>query len=416
VVLIVNEYNEISDMVMYALGLKDSEEITKIMQAAAKGERYETKTLSYTYDQLLAMTYKLVLACDYYEYNSTTGTWVDKSESEKYMRSLINNGEDIKIVGIVRPNEDAVSTAMTGAVGYHSSLTKYVIDRTNNSKIVKQQLANKKVDVFTGAKFGSGSGYTKDITIDDVNAYIASLDEQTQAQIAAYTVNMTEEEIIEMFSQQLAPKTTDATYEDNLSLLGVCDLDNPSRINIYASTFEDKDAISELIENYNKQKKEEGREDLLIEYTDFVALLMSSISTIINFISYGLIAFVSIALVVSSIMIGIITYISVLERTKEIGILRSIGASKKDISRVFNAETLIVGFISGVLGIGITLLLIFPINLILEHLADVSNIAKLPTAGGIILVIISMVLTLIAGLIPSRVAAKKDPVEALRTE
>ena len=414
VVLIVNQYNEISDAVMYALGLKDPNELTELMQAVAAGKTFESKATSYSFDEILDMTFKLVLSCDYYDYNAKNGTWTDKHEDENYMREQIADGTEIKIVGIIRPSEDAVSTSMTGAIGYTSSLTQYAIEQTNKSAVVKKQLANPTVDVFTGIKFGNDG--STDFTIEDVYQYVASLDEETRTQVMGYMQAMSEEQIIAMFAEQMAPKTTEATYDGNLALLGVCDLDNPSMINIYASTFEDKDAISQIIEDYNNKMTDDEREDLVINYTDFVGLMISSVSTIINFISYGLIAFVSISLVVSSIMIGIITYTSVLERTKEIGILRAIGASKKDISRVFNAETLVVGFTSGLLGIGLTLLLIIPINLILEYFADVANIAALPTVGGIALVIISMGLTLIAGIIPSRVAANKDPVVALRSE
>ena len=207
-----------------------------------------------------------------------------------------------------------------------------------------------------------------------------------------------------------------ATYDNNLSQLGVVDLDNPSTINLYPKDFESKDKIADIITDYNNKQTEQGKDENVINYTDLVGIMMSSVSTIINVISYVLIAFVGISLVVSSIMIGIITYISVLERTKEIGILRSIGASKKDISRVFNAETLLVGLVAGLIGIGVTLLLDIPINIVIEHLVSISGIAKLPWVGGIILVAISVGLTMLAGLIPAKFAAKRDPVEALRSE
>lgn len=219
-----------------------------------------------------------------------------------------------------------------------------------------------------------------------------------------------------MFSSMMGAQYTDATYEDNLAILGVTDLDSPSSIRLYANSFENKDKIISIIEAYNDSMTAAGEDSKVISYTDYVGLLMSSVSTIINAISYILIAFVGISLVVSSIMIGIITYISVLERTKEIGILRSIGASKRDISRVFNAETLIVGFSAGMIGIIVTILLDIPINMIIKHLTDISGVAQLPPAGAVILVIISMLLTVIAGLFPSRIASKKDPVIALRSD
>jgi putative ABC transport system permease protein len=416
VVLIVDENNEISDMVMYSLGLKDPKELEKIMEAAMKGETFESKDVSYTYDEILAKTYKLVLPGDCYQYEEATNTWNDRKEDEDYMKTVVNNGVDLKIVGIVRPKEDALSTAMNGAIGYTSDLTKYVVNTVNESTIVKQQLEHPDIDVFTGVPFDAGDQDTE-VTMDDVNAYIATLDEEKQTQMTGYLSTMSEEEIITMFQEQLAPKTTDATYEGNLEALGVVDLDKPDTINLYASNFDEKDAISNNIEEYNKQMTDAGKEENAINYTDLVGLMMSSVSTIINVISYVLIAFVAISLVVSSIMIGIITYISVLERTKEIGILRSIGASKKDISRVFNAETLIVGFVSGGLGIIITLLLIIPINHIIKAVSGISGVsAALPVAGAIILVLISMILTLISGFIPSKIAAKKDPVVALRSE
>ena len=229
-----------------------------------------------------------------------------------------------------------------------------------------------------------------------------------------YMASLSEEELAELMQQYT--ENANATYEGNLEKLGVVDLENPSSISIYPKDFESKDAIATAIENYNQRQRDEGKEENVITYTDLVGTMMSSVSTIIDAISYVLIAFVAISLVVSSIMIGIITYISVLERTKEIGILRSIGASKKDISRVFNAETFIVGLGAGLLGIGVTLLLNIPINIIIKAVTDIPGLASLPVVGGIILVVISMLLTVIAGLIPAKMASKKDPVEALRTE
>jgi putative ABC transport system permease protein len=415
-VMIVDGKNEINDMILYALGLKDSAELEKVMLAASKGEVYETEESTYTYEELLNLTYKLVLPTDYYQYDETSNTWTNKQEDPFYMKSVVDNGLDLKIVGIIRPNEDAVATVMNGAIGYTSSLTDYVVNEINSSDIAKDQVNNPDKDIFTGIPFQTDEVEIQ-LTMDDVNAYIATLDEATKEQMNGYLATMTEDQILAMFAEQMAPETTEATYEDNLELLGIVDLNKPETINIYANSFDDKDAISENIGNYNKQMTEDGKEEYTISYTDMVGLMMSSISSIINVISYVLIAFVAISLVVSSIMIGIITYISVLERTKEIGILRSIGASKKDISRVFNAETLIVGFVSGSLGIIITVLLTIPINVIIKAVSGISGVsAALPIQGGVILVLISMFLTFIAGLIPSKIAAKKDPVEALRSE
>ncbi len=416
VVLIVDKHNEISDMVMYSLGLKDPSEVEEIMQAAMKGETFEVEDVSYTYDEIMSRTYRLVLSSDYYQYDGESSTWKDMREDEEYLKNAVDHGVELKITGIVRPNEEAVSTSMSGAIGYTKALTDYVVNTTGEQEIVKQQLENPEVDIFTGIPFDSGEE-EKEITMEDVQAYIATLAAEEQAQMQGYMSTMTEDQIIAMFAERMAPASTEATYDGNLDLLGVVDLDNPSAISLYAATFEDKEALADEIEVYNNAMIGAGKEEYVINYTDIVGLMMSSITSIINVISYVLIAFVAISLVVSSIMIGIITYISVLERTKEIGILRSIGAAKKDISRVFNAETLIVGFVSGGLGILITVILNIPINLLIRELSGITGVsAALPPAGGILLVVISMVLTLIAGLIPSRIAAKKDPVVALRTE
>ncbi len=414
IVLIVDKHNEISDMVLYALGLRDMDEVGKIMEAAMMGETYEIEASSYPYNELLSMSFKLVLPADYYK-EEEDGSWTDIREDSGEMKKVVYRSTTLKLVGILRPNEDAVSTSVSGSVGYTKALTDYVIKETNARKIVKQQLEHPDIDVFTSIPFLSGE--KKEITMEDIDTYLATLDEETQAQMTDYMSDMTQEQILEMFTDQLQPETTDATYEGNLELLNVVDIDKPETMSIYAATFEAKNNISNHIEAYNKRMTKEGKEEYVINYTDIVGLMMSSISSIINVISYVLIAFVAISLVVSSIMIGIITYISVLERTKEIGILRSVGASKRDISRVFNAETLIVGFVSGAIGIILTILLTFPANSIIRSLTGISGVkAVLPVEGGIILVIISMILTLIAGLIPSRLAAKKDPVVALRSE
>ncbi len=415
VVLIVDENNEISDIMIYALGLKDPKEMEKVMSAAMKGEVYETKDVDFTYDELLSKTFKLVLPSDYYKYDEDSHTWKDMKEDKAYMADLVKKGTDLKIVGIVRPNADAVSTSMSAAIGYTSALTDYVINQTNENEIVKQQLSAPEIDVFSGIEFNDGED--RELTMDDVKAYIETLDEDTKTQTEAYISTMPEDQVLEMFQEQITLPTTEATYEGNLQTLGIVDMDSPSTISLYASSFDEKEAIADAIQAYNTQVKDEGKEEYVIQYTDIVGLMMSSVSSIINVISYVLIAFVAISLVVSSIMIGIITYISVLERTKEIGILRSIGASKKDISRVFNAETLIVGFVSGLLGIVITVLLNLPINMIIKAVSGISGVsAALPFAGGVILIVISMFLTLLGGFIPSKIAAKKDPVVALRSE
>jgi len=357
IVLIVDENNSVSDYALYSLGLKDKKELYSLFQSTMKGEEYVTEDKNYTYDEILDLKYKLVLNSNLYKKENEV--WVNKELDISYMKKLVEESEDIKVVGIIRPNEEAAISSTTGGIGYISELTQYVIEKNNNSKIAKEQIANKEINVLTGAEFKAAE-----------------------------------------------------SYENNLSSFGVIDLDSPDVINIYPKSFEAKEEIENLISEYNEAKEEEDK----IQYTDYVGLLMNSVTTIVNMISYVFIAFVSISLVVSSIMIGIITYISVLERTKEIGILRSIGASKKDISRVFNAETFIIGLISGLLGISITLLISIPTNILLKQLVNISGLCQLPVGGSIILVIISIILTVIAGVIPAKIASKKDPVIALRTE
>ncbi|MGN1450955.1 MAG: ABC transporter permease, partial [Eubacteriales bacterium] len=416
VVLIVNGNNEISDLVLYTLGIKDQKTAEELFNKIIAGETYESETTAYSYEELMDQEFRLVITADTFAEDADTGVFVDVSKDEDKMAELVENGLPIKIVGVIRPNEDAVASSMDGAIGYTSDLEKYIIDATENSAAVKAQRENPETDIFTGLPFPDETE-EKVYTMDDVRAYMSTLDEMTQMQLSGMFSSMTEEQILAMFTEQMNAAVSDATYEGNLGILKTADVNSPSRIDIYASTFEAKDSISGLIEDYNDRMIEDGKEGNVICYTDYVALLMSSVTTIINAISYVLIAFVSISLVVSSIMIGIITYISVLERTKEIGILRSIGASKRDISRVFNAETAIIGLSSGVLGIGVTVLLCIPINIIIRALTGIQILgASLPPMAGVILIAISVLLTLIAGVIPSRIAAKKDPVVALRSE
>lgn len=510
VVVVVSENNEISDMMLYALGLKTGDEITEDLKAAANHEQVDiSEQASWSYDDILNLDFRIILDCDKYQLSG--GHYIDASENETGLKYLYDsdNAVKLKVVGIIRQSEEAVSAFMSNAaVGYTAELTEYLINKTDESEIVKQQKADPETDVISGLLFRKeGEEITLDEIKTSVDEYLAGLTSAEKAVIYtelasvpddAYLMqgigqmkaSMTPEQLDEMLVQALVQQTgmdadtianyivtmaeadkeeytnmmlaamvtqqyaegiqaqlglltsdqiaamldameltdaqyesvfenhvpstrSDSTYDENLKLLGVADINSPTAINIYASTFENKDEISEIIADYN-ESAEDGDE---ITYTDYVKILMSSITTIISAISYVLIAFVAISLVVSSIMIGIITYISVLERTKEIGILRAVGASKKDISRVFNAETLIVGFTAGALGIGITLALLVPINIILHTLTGIEILsAILPTGGAVALVIISMVLTLVAGVVPSGIAAKKDPVEALRTE
>mgnify|MGYP001261949984 FL=1 len=415
VVLVTDKNNEVDDYTLYSLGLKDPEEVRTLFKKMMVGESYETeKDISYTFDEILDTEFKLVMPTDMYKYNDVTGTWDDYSKDDKYMTNVVNNGTDIKVCGIIRPNDDAVSTSISSGIGYTAKLTEYIIDEVKNSEIAKAQLADTSVDVFTGVLFDNDRN--TEITMDDVNAYMATLSPEESAQMQAMTSGMSDDQILQLFSASLKARTTDATLDSNKSKLGITDLDTPSQIDIYATDFDSKEKVQNIIKDYNRLQQDDGKEENVINYTDYVGIMMSSVSTIINAISYVLIAFVAISLIVSSIMIGIITYISVLERTKEIGVLRSIGASKKDVSRIFNAETLIEGFVSGALGIVVTLLLCIPANALIKHLTDISNVAQLPVAGGVILIIISMFLTFIAGLIPAKLAAKKDPVVALRSE
>lgn len=415
VVLVADKNNEVDDYTLYSLGLKDPEEVRTLFKKMMVGESYETeKDISYTFDEILDTEFKLVMPTDMYKYNDVTGTWDDYSKDDKYMTNVVNNGTDIKVCGIIRPNDDAVSTSLSSGIGYTAKLTEYIIEEVKNSEIAKAQLADTSVDVFTGVPFDNDRN--TEITMDDVNAYMATLSPDERAQMQAMTSGMSDDQILQLFSASLKARTTDATLDSNKSKLGITDLDTPSQIDIYATDFDSKEKVQNIIKDYNKLQQDDGKEENVINYTDYVGIMMSSVSTIINAISYVLIAFVAISLIVSSIMIGIITYISVLERTKEIGVLRSIGASKKDVSRIFNAETLIEGFVSGALGIVVTLLLCIPANALIKHLTDISNVAQLPVAGGVILIIISMFLTFIAGLIPAKLAAKKDPVVALRSE
>ena len=414
-VLVVNPDYTITDVTLYALGLKDASELKDIMSRLGSGDSIDAEETSYSYDELLNLRFKLVLSSDYYRYDENSQTWEDKSKDDAYVQSLIDNGTEIKIVGIIQADPDAVATSINGTIGYTKALTDYVLEQTAGREIVRKQLEDTGTDVFTGLPFATDEDEIENITIDDVRAYIATLPAEQQQAYQMYMGAMTETQIVEIFKSQLQTMSG-STYSDNIKKLGYADPDTPSTINIYARDFESKDAISDIIDDYNDKAKSDGNDNLMITYTDYVGIMMSSVSKIINVISYVLIAFVSISLVVSSIMIGIITYISVLERTKEIGILRSIGASKHDVSRVFNAETMIVGLVAGSLGILVTVLLDIPINAIIRHLSGISHVAALPWQGAVILIAISVILTMIAGLIPAKVASKKDPVIALRTE
>ncbi|MCQ2506029.1 MAG: ABC transporter ATP-binding protein/permease [Lachnospiraceae bacterium] len=401
-IFVVTRHNMVSDTVPYALGLMDQSSLKAFLEGKAIEKTGEDE---YTYDQILGLPFKLVLDADFYEFDEKTGTYVDKSEDAVYMAKILEQALELKIVGIVRPKEGVSASAISNTIGYTRELTEYVIEKTNESAIVKKQIENPETDVFTGRPF-AGTDAAKEQSSKPMD--FASMTPEQQA----YFKNLSPEELQAVMAQYAKNMVSEATYDKNLKILGVCDLEVPSTISLYPVDFESKDKIEEKIAEYNATLPEgEG-----IRYTDYIGVLLSSITTIINAVTYVLIAFVAISLVVSSIMIGIITYISVLERTKEIGVLRSIGASKRDVKRVFNAETLIIGLVSGTLGIAITVLLDIPINFIINHFAKIGNVAALPWQGGVALILISMFLTIIAGLLPASMAAKKDPVVALRTE
>lgn len=401
VVIGVDSDNNITDYALYSLGLLNQDEVVDSYNKILQGDSNEIETTnnkkSYSYEELMNSKFKLVFNCDLFE--KVNGIWIDQSDNEDYIKNVVKNAQEVKVVGIIRQKDNTMSSGMLGGIYYSSKMSDYVIEQCENSQIVKEQKENKDINIFTGNSFKSNE------KLD-----FSSLTPQQQMQFAS----MSQEEM--MAYMQTYNDNMNASYESNLKKMGVVNLDSPSQISLYAKDFDSKEALADCIEDYNDLQEENGNSNNVISYSDMVGMMISSVSSVVNMISYVLIGFVSISLVVSSIMIGIITYISVLERTKEIGILRSIGASKKDVSRVFNAETFIIGLTSGCMGIIITILLNIPISTIVASKTGVEHIAKLPWQGAIILILISLVLTLIAGLIPSKYASKKDPVEALRTE
>ena len=425
VLLVLDKDSELNTTDIYYLGLLPSKEYKDILNKIDKNEKIELTTEKVSYDIIMNTTFKLLTASDFYIKNKNN-LYDNIANDDKKVEELIKKDAlELKVVGIIRQKENSKNKLITGVIGYTKELTNWIIEHTNESSVVKTQENKSDINITNGLKFNVSSDSEK---IKEAKNYISNLGVSEKANLASmfmgstsymnenmlasmldeYLKNPDKNTLIDFYDNYLSP----GTYDKNMKEFGKVDLNNPSSISIYTDTFEAKDGIIKSIENYNKTKDKENK----ITYTDYVGLLMSSVTTIINAISYVLIAFVSISLIVSSIMIAIITYISVLERTKEIGILRAIGASKKDITRVFIAETFIEGLVAGIMGIIVTILLNIPINKIIYRLADVKGISKLPIMGGIILVIISIILTVIAGLIPSKIAAKKDPVEALRSE
>ena len=431
IVIVLTKDNQISDLSLYSMGIKDKESMEKLFNDLMEGKVDEEhmEEMVFSYDDLLGLRFKLVLPTERFEDEDNDGIWSEKSDVD----ALIENGIELKVVGVIRPKEDTVSASINGTLGYTAALTEYVIKQCVKSDILKAQLANPEVDVFTGKNFEM-KVYNKQNTLELLNDmseemaafFISQMNEMIKQQNPETSIStkeeaavimsqfMSDEDIAKLAEQMIGEAK--GSYNSNLANLGYCDMEKPSSISIYASTFENKEEIERLIEEYNKKAEEDEKEENVIRYTDYVAIMMSSFTSIIDFVTYGLIAFVSVSLVVSSIMIGIITYISVLERTKEIGVLRAIGASKKDVKRVFNAETIIMGFLAGSMGIIATLLISIPVNVIFEYFTDISSICALPWQGALILIALSIFLTFIAGLIPASAAAKKDPVTALRTE
>ena len=447
VVMVLNENNSIPVQSMYQLGFITKEQYTSAKNQLANKQDGEDFTLSY--EDMLQKTFYLVPSSENYVKNEN-GSYSQIKNPEYDTDGLMNKSIPLKVTGIIRPKEDAKNATINTVVAYTNLLTNYVIDRANESAIVQAQKNTPEINVLNGVRFNATTDEEK---IQDTKKYLLNLSDNEKAnmyQLILYYDGKSQNQETDVdtnsfdmnalsklsmnpqssMSSMLEnylndnPNTTTllAIYNDyiggkslekNLASFGAVSYESPSSISIYADGFENKDAIGKEIEKYNNSVGEDSK----ISYTDYVALMTSSLTTIINGISYVLIAFVAVSLIVSSIMIGIITYISVMERTKEIGILRALGASKKNISQLFNAETFIIGIFSGIIGIGITLLLLIPINNVIQTVSkieDLSTVLPLESAG--VLILISIIITVIGGLIPSRSAAKKDPVEALRTE
>ena len=394
IVLIVDEDNQISDLLLYSLRIKDPSELNDVKKLD------ELKSQTYQYSDFIGKTFKAVVNTN--RFVKENNQWMNKIDDEAYMKTQIENGLELTIVGVLRQKEGTSSgvNSPSGGVAYTSALIDYTSEQIQNSDIVKEQEANPTINVFTGKAFAK----------DPKPFNSADLTEEEKIQLVKLTPEQ-QAQYIQQYNENSA-----ATYEENLAKLGVIDKSKPAAIEFYTSSFQQKQELKDFINAYNTAKKDAGEDDKVLAYSDDIQTIMSSITTMVGVITTVLVGFVAISLIVSSIMIAIITYISVLERTKEIGILRAMGASKKDIRRIFTAETAIEGFISGVLGIAITLLATIPINAVVAKMTNVENVAQLPWEAALILIGISIVLTMLAGLIPSRIAAKKDPVESLRSE
>ena len=394
IVLIVDENNQISDLLLYSLRIKDPSELNDTKKLD------ELSSQTYQYSDFIGKTFKAVVNTN--RFVKENNLWLNKIDNASYMKTQIENGLQLKIVGVLRQKDGTSSgvNAPSGGIAYTSALIDYTSEYIQNSDIVKEQEANQNLNVFTG----------KDFAKDPKPFSSENLTEEEKIQLAKMTPEE-QAQYVQQYNDNLA-----STYEENLAKMGVINKSKPAAIELYTSSFQQKQDLKEFINAYNTAKKEAGEDDKVLAYSDDIQTIMSSITTLVGVVTTVLVGFVAISLIVSSIMISIITYISVLERTKEIGILRAMGASKKDIRRIFTAETAIEGFISGVLGIAVTLLATFPINAIVAKMTNVGNVAQLPIEVALILIGISIVLTMLAGLIPSRIAAKKDPVESLRSE
>ena len=447
IILTLDKNNEISSNTLYQLGILPSSEYKELMKKIENGEEIKLESKSWNYEDICSKEFYMIPESDTYISNGN-GTFKSIKEDTTEMEKLINNAIKLKITGVVRPKEDAKGALISTTLGYTRALTNYIIQYTDDSEVIKVQKENPTINVLNGMEFSPSSDDEK---ISDAKKYLENLgvsdkanlfktimySMQTSGDGMSNTDNssiqagipdistMSETQLAAMLDEYLKSPDNDTllkiydayistgTYDDNMTTFGVVSLDAPSSISIYTDSFENKESISNCIDDYNSTASEENK----ISYTDYIGILLSSVTTIINVISYVLIAFVAVSLIVSSIMIGIITFISVMERTKEIGILRAIGASKHNISQVFNAETFIIGLCSGLLGVGISLLLLIPINAIIHSILDSNTVnASLPIPAAIILIILSMILTIIGGFVPSKKAAKKDPVTALRSE
>ncbi len=446
VVLMVDANNEINELMLYALGIRDQNQMSSNIMSALSGED-ETKTedQSFSYEEICDMKFKLVLNCDYMVKDKKTGLWSNRSSNLSYVKKLIDKGLELNIVGIIRPDEDNVLSIGTGGIGYTTELMEYALEYTENSAVVKEQLANTKKDVISGLEFmdltvndfdlvdidmslinmqyldiGPFMSFAGDMDLSEIDitdmSSMFDFGDMTDLQKKLMEGYLNDDQVLALKQAYIDTINAECSYDNTMKTLGYQPKDTPTSIYFYPKSFESKEELNEMIGYYNEQVTADGHEEYEINPTDPVGMLLSSVTKIIDIVTYVLVMFVAISLVVSSIMIGIITYISVLERTKEIGILRAIGASKGDVSSVFNAETIIVGLAAGLLGIGCTLLLELPINFLLDYLTNTGAAAVLPVSAAVTLICISMGLTFIAGLVPSSLAAKKDPVEALRTE